>query len=156
MPPVLLLDNRIPPDAAALGPARDRLVAVLRRLACRDVVTETDAEIAELLASELLTNAIRHAGLGPGQTIRLRATLPRRGRLRLEVSHDGADLPFPATVTMPPTRACGGRGLAIVDALAAEWGVERGGVLTVWAEIVVGVPGCAPAAAAPAAAGAAA
>lgn len=72
---------------------------------------------AELLTSEVVTNALVHArtdvAVGVTET---------DGRLRVEVS-DGlrATLPAPAD---PPPDASRGRGLWLVEVIATDWGVE--------------------------------
>ncbi|MEU6062268.1 ATP-binding protein [Streptomyces sp. NPDC047097] len=97
------------------------------------------AAVAAIL-TELLANAVRH-GIPP-----LRATLtvriPAGGRpvLRVEVADRGPG-PDPARVRARwrhPSYdvATGGRGLVVVDALAADWGVVPGPTgHTVWAEL---------------------
>jgi anti-sigma regulatory factor (Ser/Thr protein kinase) len=81
------------------------------------------AEAAELLISELVTNAIRHGGGSPVVTVAVRNS-------SLEVAVTDSDLGhLPAPRDHQHSRglssdltAEGGRGLAIVDALAGEWG----------------------------------
>ncbi|HYT11101.1 MAG TPA: ATP-binding protein, partial [Mycobacteriales bacterium] len=75
-------------------------------------VTET----ALLLVSELATNAIRHGSPPVRLSLRLDA-----GRLRVEVS-DGSPAP-PRVLGSGPGQA-GGRGLQIVQQLAARWGSQ--------------------------------
>jgi PAS domain S-box-containing protein len=85
----------------------------------RAAVAGVDADDAELLVTELVTNALRHGG--PGVDLWLRP-LPAGG-LRLEVV-DGRGGRAP-TVQRPSDDAEGGRGLVIVQTLAARWGTER-------------------------------
>jgi PAS domain S-box-containing protein len=73
----------------------------------------------ELLVTELVTNGLRHGG--PGVDLWLRA-LPGGG-VRLEVV-DGHAGRVPV-VRSPDADAEGGRGLVLVQALAARWGSER-------------------------------
>jgi hypothetical protein len=83
---------------------------------------------AELVCTELVTNAIEHARAPREMRIDLVA-----GVLRIEVS-DGAPT---APLTPGRSRLGGlrGRGLTVVTALA-RWGVERGpDRKTVWAEV---------------------
>jgi len=77
-----------------------------------------DGDLAVLLTSELVTNAIKHTR-GKTITLSLRAT---RGQLRVEVHDTSASLPVPADA---PADAEAGRGLMLVAALAAEWGLYR-------------------------------
>lgn len=95
---------------------------VLRQWGLDDLVST-----AELLVSELVSNALRHAS-GP-----LHLTLERVSGLRCLVSDGSADLPRPADAG--PEDECG-RGLLLVDMLAAQWGCEGGpGGKSVWFEL---------------------
>jgi anti-sigma regulatory factor (Ser/Thr protein kinase) len=86
-------------------------------------------EVAILLVSELVTNAMRHGGA----PIRLIADLTPSG-VRVEV-YDGNCDAFPAVRDIAPD-APGGRGLRLVDALADRWGtLESGDGKCVWFEI---------------------
>ncbi|ARQ67879.1 SpoIIE family protein phosphatase [Streptomyces marincola] len=92
------------------------------------------ADTAELLASELVTNAVRHAGPGP---IGLR--LVRADALLCEVT-DGS----PALPVLREARAsdAAGRGLNVVGRLARAWGSHAGGPgKTVWFEQSLTRPG---------------
>jgi anti-sigma regulatory factor (Ser/Thr protein kinase) len=84
-----------------------------------------------LVASELVTNAVRH---GRGD-IELRVDLSGPA-VRLEVLDDG-HASLEEAVTDPPALQEGGRGLPLVSAVSERWGAgfdERGRTL-VWAEI---------------------
>jgi serine phosphatase RsbU (regulator of sigma subunit)/anti-sigma regulatory factor (Ser/Thr protein kinase) len=84
---------------------------------------------AELVVSELVTNAILH-GAAP---VALRVA-PRPGGIRIEVRDAARTAPVRALVNAD---AMTGRGIALVERLARRWGVEpvaRGKV--VWAEIL--------------------
>jgi anti-sigma regulatory factor (Ser/Thr protein kinase) len=98
----------------------------------RDVI-----EDAALLVSEMVGNAVRYAYPLPGNV--LVASWECTGsRLLLRVTDGGGR-------NQPRVRDAGpfdtrGRGLAIIDAVAAAWGVKRGGnglgsSCTVWAEL---------------------
>jgi anti-sigma regulatory factor (Ser/Thr protein kinase) len=85
-------------------------------------------ETAELVASELVTNAVRHASSSP--TIRL--CLSERA-VRIEVDDLASAAPAPVVAGED---AESGRGLFLVDALCAAWGVATGAAgKTVWAEL---------------------
>ncbi|MGW6707953.1 ATP-binding protein [Streptomyces sp. NPDC054956] len=121
------------------GPrAPSRARARLREQLAEWGVGPEPAETAELLLSELVTNAVRHARAPHGRDIGVR--LARYGGvLRVEVTDAG-----PA-VTLAPHAAAEwdewGRGLAIVAALAARWGQcpRRNGIgKAVWAEVAAG------------------
>lgn len=87
----------------------------------------------ELVVSELVTNAIRHARPLPDGSIRVHWKV-RGPRVEVEVTDGcGEDTPVPK----PKAEwAIAGRGLRIVRSLAYEWGVsdERNG-RTVWASL---------------------
>ena len=92
---------------------------------CDDMVAD-----AILVTSELVTNAIVHAHEG----VELRASFSNR-ILRLEVLDSGPGTPDPRLATDEDEH---GRGLLLVDALSAAWGVESAGDdrKLVWAELV--------------------
>ncbi|MFH8339053.1 ATP-binding protein [Streptomyces sp. AM6-12] len=94
---------------------------------------------AQLLASELATNAVVH-GRVPGRDFELRLTLlPHEDTLRIEVSDTRGDRPLRVLRAAPGDEH--GRGLVVVDALARTWGVrERVVGKTVWAEIPLAGP----------------
>ncbi len=77
-----------------------------------------DPDIAMLLTSDLVTNAIMH---GDGATVTL-AIRCSRGRLRVGVRYSPRSLPAAAD---QPGDAETGRGLVLVAALSAEWGSFR-------------------------------
>jgi anti-sigma regulatory factor (Ser/Thr protein kinase) len=84
---------------------------------------ESVADVAELLSSELVTNAVVHAHTA----VELLAARDDTGGLRVDV-YDRA----PADHLEPQPRradpvAEGGRGLAIVASLATSWGVDEAG-----------------------------
>jgi anti-sigma regulatory factor (Ser/Thr protein kinase) len=86
------------------------------------------ADVAVLLVSELVTNALLH-GAPP---VELRARLTPKG-LRVEVS-DSA--PAQPVVRDTPLDTPGGQGLRLVDALASRWGWTPATVgKAVWFEI---------------------
>ncbi|MEU9128461.1 SpoIIE family protein phosphatase [Kitasatospora sp. NPDC048540] len=84
----------------------------------------------ELAAGELLTNALVHTDGGAILTVEL-LTRPAR-RIRLEIQDRSSELPHRRA---PGETATSGRGLMLVEALAASWGVEpRGTGKSVWCE----------------------
>ncbi|MFI5767779.1 ATP-binding protein [Streptomyces sp. NPDC051658] len=88
-----------------------------------------------LLASELSTNVVNHAkGTGDYFELGLRR---RNGTLLLEVS-DSYQWRMP-TLRTPTLDDLSGRGLVIVDAVAAKWGVRpRDPGKTVWVHLTIG------------------
>ncbi|GAA2119308.1 ATP-binding protein [Streptomyces synnematoformans] len=99
------------------GRARD----VLRIQLARWQVDSRTAETAVLLLSELVTNAVRHGRVPPGRRVGTRFTLDT-GALRIEVADANNDLPLPRIAGVDDES---GRGLALVDALADDWGTYR-------------------------------
>ncbi|MEU8826739.1 SpoIIE family protein phosphatase [Streptomyces sp. NPDC048636] len=85
------------------------------------------AETAELLVSEAVTNAIRHA-----HTHHVVLRVVRTEALLCEVSDDDHELP---TLLAADREDEFGRGLRVISALAREWGTSRSGRgKTVWFE----------------------
>jgi len=85
---------------------------------------------AELLVSELVTNAVRHSHSRP---VELR--LVRGDTLLCEVDDDDHDLP---TLRSAGPEEEFGRGLRVVSALAREWGTSRTKAgKTVWFELTL-------------------
>lgn len=92
-------------------------------------------ESAELVLSELVTNALQ-VRVARGRQVGVRiARMPAEGLLRLEVTDAGEGHP---EVRAPGSDETGGRGLLLVEALTHRWGCERRGAAdgkTVWAEL---------------------
>ena len=112
------------PDADAPRAARDFAARTLRRWGVPQW-----GEPVGLVVSELVTNAVRHAGTRA--TLRL---VPAPGGLVVEVDDAADGRPH----IVPPDRraADGGLGLAIVDRLSEDWGFEaRPDGKTVWARL---------------------
>ena len=90
-------------------------------------------ELLALLVSELVTNAIRHAGVAAGDPIDL-TLASENGHVWVSV-RDGGPGFDPETSEDASPRASG-YGLEIVATLADEWGVERGSTgCTVWCSL---------------------
>lgn len=120
---------RVPADAAAVAGVRHQIVADLQE---RHVGAQLIGE-AEIVASELLTNAVRHARPLSDGTIRVRWKV-RGDVVEVEVTDGGG-----STVPQPAARTVwlsSGRGLRIVRSIAHEWGVteDRTGNV-VWATL---------------------
>jgi anti-sigma regulatory factor (Ser/Thr protein kinase) len=132
----------LPHAAASAGVARRRLVADLRR---RGVGAETIAD-AELVLTEMVGNAVRHARPLPGGELRADWDV-RDHVLVLRVTDGGAStrptvqqqIDLDRVADRDTTGAERGRGLAIVAAVASGWGSEREGRgLRTWATIDLG------------------
>jgi anti-sigma regulatory factor (Ser/Thr protein kinase) len=103
---------RLGTGAAAAAEARRQLRAALRG---RDV--HVDHDVALLLTSDLVTNAVRHEA---GETVTLVITCSV-SQLRVEVHGTSC----PAGQTGPPTDAEIWPGLILVATLSDEWGFYR-------------------------------
>lgn len=93
--------------------------------------------MAELLLSELVTNAVTHARVSPGREVWVRCALWEDGPLRVEVMD--ADTRMPARRGEEPSPEDEtGRGLRIVSELADRWDTTArpyGIGKTVWFEL---------------------
>lgn len=117
----------LPYMPASVATARWRMAADLRDAG----VSGPAIGDASLVLSELLSNAILHARPLDGSTLRVAWSITE-GWLEVWVS-DGGGSTLPHA-QHPPPAAIGGRGLAIVDHLARDWGVQSNGhQTTVWA-----------------------
>lgn len=119
----LTLQLDLPLGVHAPATARRTLIAVLVAWGFHD---EAWLEQAALIVSELVTNAVRHGG----------------GRLSLAAeAHDGRVLLAVADSSSVAPRQripndSGGRGLTVIEALSARWGVRgHQGGKQVWAEL---------------------
>lgn len=111
------------PVPAAVPSARRFVLAVLQ-----DWRLGSLADEAALLATELATNAVEHAGTA------FRLSLTRAGTgLRIALEDVNSAAP---QVLEPVPDAFGGRGVAIIERLADAWGWDRVGAgKVVWAEL---------------------
>jgi anti-sigma regulatory factor (Ser/Thr protein kinase) len=94
-------------------------------------------DVAALLVDELFVNSIRHSGSGaPGETVTV-AVRAENDVIRVEVTdRSGPGVPEPRAAS---EGAEDGRGLQLVDRLAARWGWRRRGGRTVtWFELAHG------------------
>jgi anti-sigma regulatory factor (Ser/Thr protein kinase) len=105
---------------AAVADARGFVTQQLRRWGLESLVSD-----AELLTSELVTNAVLHARGDVTVTVAV-----AEGVAEIGVGDRSSDLPEQRPSTW---RAEGGRGLRLVDLVAHEWGVAPvGGGKQVW------------------------
>ena len=113
---------------AAPSRAREAVDALLHGLLC-------DARRREvlLLVSELVTNSVVHAGVGPAEKVRIEVTVDDP-KVRIAVIDRGSD---EAPRMRPRDReSAGGVGLFLVDEASDDWGVERDrGRTAVWFEV---------------------
>lgn len=120
MPPHQRAAVTLPPASRSAADARRFVERTLPEWGCGEAVDEV-----RLLVSELVSNAVRHAGT------RVRLVLTREeGTIRGEVSDGSPKAPRPRLAEHDSEA---GRGLFLLDQMAREWGVrpERQGK-TVW------------------------
>ncbi len=116
----------LPPAPAAATTARtvvtERLAAFLGTQVLEDL---------RLLVTELITNALRHGQLSPGDRVSVKASVDD-GVVRLEVTDPGRN---GEVAQRDPGPRGGGYGLFLVEQLARRWGVDRREGTTVWCEL---------------------
>lgn len=111
------------PELQSAGRARKFVDETLRRWDCGDQL-----DVVTLLVSEVVTNAIVHAGTEVEVSVQLTPEA-----VRIEVTDKESGLPVARDASDEDTT---GRGLALVDALASGWGVEaRQDGKVVWFEV---------------------
>lgn len=142
----MLKANTLPDEGVQL-PSTPRGARLARRLAVRRMgewgyppASDTSCTVA-LLVAELASNAVRH-GRVPGRDFRLRITVEVSTRtIRIEVS-DAREDRLPVRPQAPSAEDETGRGLLLVELLAARWGVVPRSPVgkTVWAECAVEAP----------------
>lgn len=120
---------RVPGGRTAPRRARE---VVLAHLGGR--LNHREAFDLELVLSELVTNAVLHAGVGPQDELLIRV-LVLDDRLRISVQDPGSDyVPRPAA---PDLDHGSGIGLYIVEQVSTSWGVARtgAGTTSVWCDL---------------------
>jgi PAS domain S-box-containing protein len=120
------VQRRLPPHASSVGEARRLVRTELIETGREDLV-----DAAELLVSELVTNALVHAGT----TIEVTARVTETG-LRVEVGDGSPNLPAPRH----HARMAGtGRGLRLLQQMVDSWGAHPyADGKVVWFELVTG------------------
>lgn len=123
----------MPPRSLHL-PGELRSVPLARefvRGALRGAVPDAVVDDAVLVASELVTNAVVHAGTPSELVLDLRA-----GVVDLRLSDGNRRRPVRRRAVGDPLSS--GRGLGLVDVLSVDWGIEVGpSGKTVWARLSV-------------------
>lgn len=116
----------LPFDARAASTAREVLRGLLLAWG-----HDRQADDAAVVVSELVTNAVQHAGEHGQLQLALRVT---GDVLRLELADGSSQRPVTREVVDSDE---GGRGMRIVDELTARWGVDVNGAgKRVWVELV--------------------
>ncbi|HEY1635391.1 MAG TPA: ATP-binding protein [Acidimicrobiales bacterium] len=117
------IETQLAPDPMSARAARQLIEAALQRWGDDD-----STEVAALLTTELVTNAIVHARTD----FSLRVTT-NQDRLRVEVSDSSHDPPRLIPIQDDEEH---GRGLHLVDALSVSWGVDwRADGKAVWFDL---------------------
>jgi anti-sigma regulatory factor (Ser/Thr protein kinase) len=98
-----------------------------------ELVDESLAFDVRLLVSELVTNSVRHAEIGPEDSIKLGVGVDE-GRVRVEVVDHGPGFDPPEDARDAEDARDRGWGLFFVTQLADRWGVDRDAG-RVWFEI---------------------
>jgi anti-sigma regulatory factor (Ser/Thr protein kinase) len=116
-------------------PAVSGVLTDLRSALAELPVPASALDDARLLVSELVGNSMRHARIGPDDTIRVTAEV-ENGRLRVDVI-DGGRGGGPQVVggIRPSPGAESGWGLYLVETLASRWGHGAG---RYWFELEIG------------------
>ncbi len=117
----------VQPEAAAM--ARDTVSRVVSERRADERVLED----LRLLTSEVVTNALRHSGMRPGESL-LVAVEISADRVRVEVVDHGPGFDLRA-LEAPSAEGVGGWGLFLVDKIADRWGVVNDNPSCVWFEL---------------------
>ncbi len=125
---LLSLRRDLKPEADSAALARQALLETFSPRLTEDAIART-----ALVATELVTNSVKHGG-NHDRAIELFAAA-RSELIRIEVT-DGGHGFEPLVREVHPQRESGW-GLFIVDQLADRWGVETGHSFRVWAELAM-------------------
>ena len=117
---------KLPLSMRAPGQARSELETTYAQTMERPLLDDV-----KLMASELVTNAVRHSGCAEGDPISLRATV-LNGVLRVALGDNGS-----TTDRVEPRSAQPPSGLGVIQTLSDRWASHRNGLFTVWFEIDV-------------------
>jgi anti-sigma regulatory factor (Ser/Thr protein kinase) len=116
--------------------ARPEAAAEVRRALLPLALPEVTREDLALIATELVTNSVLHAGLSTDDHVDVSLT-NGTGTVRLAVHDPGHGFTSPSPGARDP-HGPGGRGLVIVAALSDSWGIDCDGAgCTVWCQVPV-------------------
>lgn len=101
--------------------ATENAPADARRFVDEVLLASPHRESAKLVASELVTNAVRHGGLDAGS---IAVAIQLIDGVRLEVSQDDHS-GFVPSLQEPNIDDATGRGLMIVAAVSSDWGIDE-------------------------------
>jgi anti-sigma regulatory factor (Ser/Thr protein kinase) len=110
-------------------PTSAREARAFVRMALHERVSAANLQDALLLASEMVSNVIRHAGTPLTLSLEI-----HRGYLRMTVT-DGA-LPFESAAAGDSGERESGRGMGIIASLSRRWGIGATPIgKSIWAEL---------------------
>lgn len=115
------LQLTLPPAPASVAEARARVLDAVGQ-----ELPDVDRQTLQLLVSELVTNAIRHANCR--QPLEVRARWDDEVRVEV-IDHGGGFAPSPRSGGREEP---GGFGLYLVGRLADRWGVDSNDITCVW------------------------
>ncbi|MBA0052716.1 ATP-binding protein [Streptomyces sp. AJS327] len=124
----LVVAQEVPTSSTMAVPHSPAGVGTARRTVREDLLAhgtpDSVVDDAILILSELLSNSCRHARpLDARESVHVAWSQDTRGDITISVTDGGGPTrPLPAT---PSVSARGGRGLAIITALARDWGVTE-------------------------------
>lgn len=124
----------VPPSCLSLGPSLTAAAAArqfLRNVLAEHGLTDRFEDVGTLLLSEVVTNAVRHAGT----SMEVQLTVQAAG-LRVAVMDGSSDLPNPPEQETAGPIPESGRGVLLLGLLATRWGADvRPGGKCVWFEL---------------------
>ena len=123
---LIRLERKLPASPEAAREAR----MALGELAAH--VPAPDLDDLRLLVTELVTNSLRHGGLGAGDAIHLVVQVEPE-TLRVEVRDPGPGFDAPVARETPDLGA--GWGLYLLGRIADRWGIQGGPSTCVWFEM---------------------
>lgn len=122
---------RLPVDRTAPASAR-RLVRCLT-----NTIDPEPLESLELLVTELVTNAVRHAGLGDHGWISVEL-VAGPAVVHVEVCDPGRGFDERSSTAVAGEARGSGWGLFLVDQLSTQWGVRHDDCTRVWFDLPAG------------------
>ena len=128
LPSAMLNVRKDLPSTARAAPAARQAV----RDEVGELLGEEELEVVEVLISELVTNAVAHAGLDHDDSVVIHLAVASE-RLRVEVCDGG--MGFSPRELGRRRHEPGGFGLLMVDRAASRWGVSGDDGSCVWFEL---------------------
>lgn len=124
--PLIRLERKLPASPEAAREARVALGQVAAHIPAREF------DDLRLLVTELVTNSLRHGGLGTGDAIDLVVQIEPK-TLHVEVHDPGPGFDVPVAAESADLGA--GWGLYLLGRIADRWGIEGGPSTCVWFEM---------------------